>query len=207
MATASWNVQGNYYETCSCDYVCPCVPFRMANKPTKGTCTFAMGFQIERGSFNGASLDGIGFIVLGLTPAEMGSGNWSVGLVIDERASDAQRDAIAAIASGQAGGPMAALSGLVTNFLGIERAAIQFTRDGVKWSVKAGKFVDMAATGVMGIDPSATEPIHLDNTGHPANTRFALANASKSHVHALGMNWDDTTGRNNGQYAPFNWRS
>ena len=43
----------------------------------------------------------------------MGKGDWSVGLIADERASTEQRDAITAIASGSAGGPMAALSGLL----------------------------------------------------------------------------------------------
>ena len=153
------------------------------------------------------SLDGLGFIVLGLTPEAMGKGNWSVGVIADERASAEQRDAITAIASGGAGGPMSALSGLVGKFLGVESAPIRFDRDGVKWSVKAAGLVDMAAEGAKGINPNATEPLHLDNTGHPAADRFALAHASKSHVHALGLAWDDATGKNNGQYAPFSWRS
>src|SRR5258705_76240 len=97
MTSTSWNVKGQYYETCSCDFVCPCVPGQMAVKPTKGSCTFAMAFQIERGSFGTVSLDGLGFIVLGLTPEAMGKGNWSVGLVTDERASTEQREAITAI--------------------------------------------------------------------------------------------------------------
>ena len=165
-----------------------------------------MAFQIERGSFGATRLDGLGFIVLGFTPGAMGNGNWLVGLVADERASAEQRDAITAIASGAAGGPMAALSGLVGTFLGVEPAPITFDRSGASWSVKAASFVNMAASGVMGLDPAATEPLHLDNTGHPAANRFALARASKSHVNALGLKWDDLTGTNNGQYAPFSWQ-
>jgi hypothetical protein len=207
MATPSWQIKGNYYETCSCDFVCPCVPAHMTVRPTKGSCTFAMAYQIERGKYGDVSLDGLGFIVLGLTPEEMAKGNWSVGVIADERASAAQREAITAIASGSAGGPMAALSGLVGKFLGVESAPIRFERDGVKWSIKASNKVDMAAEGVKGLNPDATEPMYLDNTGHPAANRFALARASKSHVHALGLAWDDTTGLNNGQYAPFSWRS
>ena len=49
MATPSWNVSGQYYETCSCDFVCPCITGQMTVKPTQGTCTVARGFQIERG--------------------------------------------------------------------------------------------------------------------------------------------------------------
>jgi len=207
MATPSWRVSGQYYETCSCDFVCPCVSGQMAVRPSKGTCTFAMGFQIERGSYGAVALDGLGFIVLGWTPEAMGKGNWSVGLVADDRASAEQREAITAIASGAAGGPMAALSGLIGKFLGVESAPLRFERTGVSWSVKASTLVDMAAAGAMGLNPDATEPLQLDNTGHPAANRFTLARASNSHVHALGLSWDDGTGTNNGQYAPFSWQS
>jgi hypothetical protein len=204
--TTSWNVQGQYYETCSCDFICPCLPAQLAANPTKESCTFAMAFQIERGTFGTVALDGLGFIVLGFTPGAMGNGNWSVGLVIDERASAEQRVAITAIACGAAGGPMAALAGLIGTFLGHQSAPIVFERSGVKWSVKASSFVDMAAQGAMGLNPGAMEPLHLENTGHPAADRFALAHAVKSHVNALGLSWDDISGTNNGQYAPFAWQ-
>jgi hypothetical protein len=207
MATESWQVKGQYYETCSCDFVCPCITGQMAVEPSKGSCTFAMAFQIDSGNYGGLSLDGLGFIVLGFTPEAMGKGNWSVGVIADERASSEQRDAIAAIASGAAGGPMAGLSGLVGTALGVESAPISFERSGVKWSVKAANSVDMAAEGAMGISPDAVEPLSLANTGHPAADRITLAHASRSHVHALGLEWDDVSGTNNGQYAPFSWRS
>ena len=206
MATPSWQASGQYYETCSCDFVCPCLPGKMAVKPTKGSCTFAMAFQIERGKYGTVTLDGLGFIVLGLTPEAMGNGNWSVGVIADERATGEQREAIGAIASGSAGGPMAALSALVGKFLGVEPAPIRFERSGPKWSVTAAKFLDMAAQGAFGVNPEAKEPLYLENTGHPAADRFALANAVKSHVDALGLSWHDTSGKNNGQYAPFSWK-
>ena len=207
MPAPSWMASGQYYETCSCDFVCPCVPSQMSANPTRGSCTFVMAYQIERGRYGDVSLDGLGFIVVCLTPEAMAKGNWSVGVIADERASVEQRDAITAIASGSAGGPMAALGGLVGKFLGVESAPIRFERSGAKWSVTAAKLVDMAAEGAMGLDPNATEPLSLDNTGHPAANRFALAHALKSHVDALGLKWSDTSGKNNGQYAPFNWRS
>jgi len=75
----------------------------------------------------------------------------------------------------------------------------------LNWSLKASGFVDMAAQGVRGINPNSSEPIHLDNTGHPAADRFALARASNSRVQALGLAWEDLSGKNNGQYAPFSW--
>ena len=182
MAAPSWNISGQYFETCSCDYLCPCILGQMAVRPTKGSCTFAMAMQVERGTFGSVPLGGVTFIVLGYTPEEMVKGNWSVGLVVDERATAGK-------------------------FLGVETAPITFERSGNKGSVKAGALVDMAAEGAMGIDPSVTEPLFIDHTGHPVSSRLSLARASKSHVTVLGLTWDDDSGKNNGHFAPFNWRS
>jgi hypothetical protein len=206
MTAPSWTVTGQYYDTCSCDYLCPCLLHQLAAEPTKGTCTFVMAFQIDNGTFGSESLNGLGFIVLAVAPEAMVKGNWSVGVIVEERATPAQRDAITSIASGSAGGPMAAVSGLVGQFLGVESAPIQFERDGAKWSVTAASFVDIAAQAA-GINPEAAEPLHLDHTGHPAADRIALARGLKSHVDALGLSWNDTSGKNHGQYAPFNWSS
>jgi len=166
-----------------------------------------MAFQIDGGRYGSVSLDNLGFIVLGYTPEEMGKGNWSVGLITDERASLEQQEAITAIASGAAGGPISALSDLIGKWLGVESAPICFDRNGASWSIKASTLVEMAAEGAKGINPNATEPLYLEKTGHPAADRVALARASKSHVNALGLVWSDASGKNNGQYAPFSWRS
>jgi len=206
MATPSWHVRGQYYETCNCDFVCPCVPWQLSIQPTKGACIFAMAFQIEEGRYGRVGLDGLGFIIGGGTPAEMGKGNWSVGVVVDERATGEQKDAIAGIASGAAGGPMAALSGLVGTLLGIESSAIEFTRSGPSWSVKAAPRVQMSAAGAVGLNPAAA-PMQLTHTGHPAADTFSLARATDSHVSVFGVSWNDTSGRNNGQYAPFSWQN
>jgi len=69
----------------------------------------------------------------------------------------------------------------------------------------ASAFVDMAAEGAKGLNPDAE--MRLENTGHPAASSFTLAHASRSHVHAFGLAWDDVSGKNNGQYAPFSWKS
>ena len=206
MAASAWHVEGQYYENCSCDYVCPCVPGQMMVKPSQGWCTFAMAFRIDRGTYGDLSLDGLGFMILGHTPEDMGKGNWSVGVIVDERASPAQRDAITGIASGSAGGPMAALGGLVGKFLGVESAPIVFDRKGEGWSANAGTAAHIAGEGARGLDPNAP-PLQLTNTGHPAANAFFLAHAHDSRVAALGLSWSDAGGKNNAQYAPFSWRA
>jgi hypothetical protein len=206
MATPKWQVEGQYYENCNCDFICPCVPGQMQVRPTEGSCTFAMAFQIERGRFGDVPLDGLGFVVVGYTPEEMAKGNWSVAMVVDERATAAQREAIVGIGSGGAGGPMAALGGLVGKFLGAEPAPIAFRRDGVSWSVQAANKVRIEGKGASGLNPQSP-PLQLAHTGHPAADTFSLAHAANSHVALLGLGWDDASGRNNAQYAPFSWRS
>jgi hypothetical protein len=165
-----------------------------------------MVFQVERGNSDGLRLDGLSFAVIGNTPDVMGKGNWSVGLILDERASTDQQKALTAIASGQAGGPPAILAGVVGKFLGVETRPISFQKNGLRRSVSIPNALEQTCEGVASAaDPS--QPLYIDNTLHPANTRLALARATASHLHALGLNWDDTSGENNGHFAPFDWRS
>ena len=166
-----------------------------------------MAFQVEHGQFGHVSLEDLGFIVVARAPEAMGKGNWHVGVVIDARASDEQREAIRSIASGAAGGPMSLLSAFFGKFLGMVPATIQFDRRGQLWTVRASHHVKLCGAGAMSIDPNIAEPMQMDHGGHPAADRITLAYASESHVHALGLSWDDISGRNNARYAPFAWRS
>jgi hypothetical protein len=165
-----------------------------------------MVFNIEKGNSDAVKLDGLTFAVIGHAPEVMGKGNWSVGLIIDERASAEQKQAITTIASGQAGGPPAILTGVVGKLLGVESRPIQYKKNGLKRSVSIPKMLEQSCEGVASVaDPS--QPLYIDNTMHPANSRLALAHATESHLHAFGLDWDDSTGNNNGHFAPFSWRS
>jgi hypothetical protein len=204
MAGDGWTIEGQYFETCNCEYLCPCLSSNMAAKPDEGDCAVALAFRIDRGSKGGVALDGLAFIVVARTEGAMIDGGWTVGLVVDERASREQADAILAIASGQAGGPMAAVAPLIGSFAGVERRPVRFEADGLRYSVTAGELVDQACEGVP--SPIADgEPLVLDNTLHPANPRLALAKATRSRFDAFGISWDDGSGTRNGHFAPFRW--
>ena len=200
----AWQINGEYFETCSCDYLCPCIPSNLAGRPTEGWCVFAFVQHIDQGRYDNVQLDGLNFVVIGRTPEEMGKGNWTVGVITDERASPEQQQAIVTIASGQAGGPMAALSGLIGTFAGVEARPIRFEKDGLRRAASIPEMLDQALEGMTGANGS--EPIHLDNVPHPVNTRLALAHGTRSHVHAFGIDWDNASGKNNGHFAPFDWR-
>jgi hypothetical protein len=205
MANLSWQISGEYFEACSCDSVCPCPTSGLAARPTKGSCDVGLIFHVERGRYGSTTLDGLNFAVLAHTPGPMIQGNWTVGLVLDERASAQQREALTTIASGQGGGPMAALGPLIGTFAGTEAKPIRIESSGMRRSVSIPGMLDLAVDGIPGANQG--EPIYFDNVGHPAASRLALAKASRSHLHGFGINWDDTSGRNNGHFAPFSWKS
>ena len=200
----TWRIEGQYMETCNCTYLCPCLGSNLTAKPTEGDCKAAFAFRIDKGEKDGTRLDGLAFVVLLHAPGVMADGGITVGLVVDERASEAQTEAIGAIASGAAGGPMAILAPLVAKIAGIEKRPIAFTKDGMKVSVKAGELVEQACEGMPG-PARPGEPIYLDNTCHPANPRVALAKAEHTRFHAFGIDWEDSSGTKNGHFAPFAW--
>jgi hypothetical protein len=201
---AGWRVEGQYMETCNCTYLCPCIGSNLTARPTEGDCKAAIAMRIDKGEKDGVKLDGLSFIVLMHSPKAMAEGNITVGLIIDERATDKQAEAISAIATGAAGGPMAALGPLVGRVAGVEKRPISFGMDGLTRTVKAGELIDQACEGVPG-PARPGEPIYLDNTCHPVNPRLALAKATRSSFHAFGINWDDSSGTRNGHFAPFAW--
>jgi hypothetical protein len=201
---AKWRIEGEYMETCNCTFLCPCLSSNLAARPSEGDCKAALALRIATGEKDGVKLDGVSFIVLLHSPGAMAEGNMTVGLIVDERASDAQVKAIADIATGAAGGPMAALAPLVGKVAGVQKRPIRFESDGMKISVTAGDLIDQAIEGVAG-PARPGEPIYLDNTGHPANSRVALAKATKSRFDAFGIRWDDSSGTRNGHFAPFAW--
>ena len=160
--------------------------------------------RIDQGTKDGVALDGLSFIVMLHSPGPMGEGNMTVGLIIDETASDQQVEAITAIATGASGGPMAALGPLVGQIAGIERRPIEFEIDGLSRSVRAGDLVDQACEGL----PSAVkegEAVGIDNVLHPVNNRLSLAKATRSLMNVFGIKWNDSTGTRNGHFAPFSW--
>jgi len=201
---ASWTIEGDYMETCNCLLLCPCISSNMQAEPTEKDCKAALAMRITKGEKDGIKLDGLSFVVLLHSPGPMIAGNIKVGLIIDEKANDAQAQAIQAIASGAAGGPMANLAPLVSEIAGIERRRIEFSGKGMNFKVRAGNLVEQEIEGIASM-ADASQPLFIDNTAHPANKRLALAKAVKSVFNAFGITWKDSTGTRNGHFAPFSW--
>ncbi|HET7362273.1 MAG TPA: DUF1326 domain-containing protein [Burkholderiales bacterium] len=201
---AGWRIEGQYMESCNCTFLCPCIGSNLTARPSEGDCKAAIAMRIDKGEKDGVKLEGLCFIVLLRSPGAMAEGNMTVGLIVDQRASDAQVKAIADIATGAAGGPMAALAPLVGTVAGVEKRPIRFEKDGMLFRVTAGELIDQSIEGVPG-PARPGEPIYLDNTCHPVNSRLALAKATRSKFDAFGIRWNDSSGTRNGHFAPFAW--
>lgn len=201
---ANWKVSGEYMETCNCTMLCPCITSNLTAVPTEGDCKAAVALRIDKGEKDGVKLDGVSFIVFMYAPGAMGAGNMTVGLIVDDAASDQQVEAIGAIATGAAGGPMAALAPLVGRVAGVERRPIRFTADGLNRAVLAGDLVDQACEGVA----SAVAPgqaLVITNTAHPVNSSLSVAKAIRSKFKLFGFDWNDSSGTRNAHFAPFAW--
>jgi hypothetical protein len=93
-----WHIEGRYLEYCSCDLGCPCES--MAD-PTQGYCTGAVGFSIDKRHCDGEKLDGLKVIGTFYFPRAIHDGEGVFQPIIDERADEAQRDALFYILSGE----------------------------------------------------------------------------------------------------------
>ena len=146
MATA-WRLSGDYFENCSCSVVCPCLISpkpQLTSKPTQGVCDVPLAFHINNGQYGDVRLDGLNVVVVVHTPGPMGEGNWTAAAYIDERADDKQTEALGAIFTGAAGGPMAVLAPLIATNLGAKKVPIKYQVDGKKRSAEIPGVLQMA---------------------------------------------------------------
>lgn len=199
-----WQIAGDYFENCNCDVVCPCLFSTgppLSAKPTQGPCEVALAFHIDRGNYSGVRLDGLNVVVVMRTPGPMGEGNWSVGAYIDERGDAPQREALQAIFTGAAGGPVAAFGPLISTVLGIKAVPISWHKEGKRRSVEVPGVMRLAVHAAPSLDPE--NEIWALNA-HPFSPQLALAVGDPGSTFAdYGMHWDNSG--KNGHYASINW--
>ncbi len=190
-----------YFENCNCEWVCPCTVTSFAAPATQDRCQVVLVYHVDRGSVDGVDVSDLSVAVVADTPRMMTEGNWNLGLILDDQASQQQADALAGVFSGQAGGPMAALAPLIGSILGVERAPIEFRDDGGRHSVRIGDGVAIEVEDF--VAEGQTEPTRLQGVSHPSNTTVTVARPVSSRIAAFGM-----TFHNEGRSAfsaPFRW--
>ena len=133
----SWKLEGTYFETCSCEVICPCTA-SLAFGASYDRCKVVLVFHVVDGDVAGTDVSGLTVAAVADTPKVMSEGGWRLGVIIDADASDAQAEQLGAVFSGALGGPMQALGPLVGENLGLERLPIEVREDGIRHSVKIG---------------------------------------------------------------------
>ena len=101
MAAILWRIKGEEAGGCNCAWGCPC---QFNALPTHGRCEGFITIVIAEGHFAKVQLDGVRFAVAFSFPGAIHEGNGTFQLIVDERATPEQRDAIVAITSGAHGG-------------------------------------------------------------------------------------------------------
>lgn len=197
----SWKLEGTYFENCNCTWVCPCSVSSLTAPSTGDRCQVVLVYHVDSGEVDGTDVSGLTFAIVADTPKQMTDGNWNLGLIIDEAASDEQHQKLAGAASGQMGGPPAALGPLIGKVLGVEKAPIDYSNDGLKHRVRIGDDIEIAVEDWVpqGLD----RPTKLDGVFHPSGSVITIAKPTSTRIKAFGMEF-----HNEGRSAfsgPFNW--
>jgi hypothetical protein len=197
----AWRLEGKYFESCSCDAVCPCTWSGFVAKATLDRCRALLAYHVQSGEIDGVDVSGLTFALFLDTPPVMAEGNWRVGVFLDDAATDGQAELLGGVLSGQMGGPPAMLAPLIGELLGIERARVEFSEDGRGHHIRIGDGIHVDVEDYVAIDGG--DPVRLENVAHPSTTTLTVAPATSVALSTFGLDW----GREgqSGFSAPFAW--
>jgi hypothetical protein len=201
-SSVAWSIEGRYFENCSCEVVCPCaVSFPLGADYDR--CRLAFVFHVDSGDVEGVDVSGLTLVIVGDAPKDMLQGDWRVGVLIDDSASDDQVEKLGAVFSGALGGPMAAVSGLIGEQLGAERIPIEFSSHHGRHTLK----VDGEQVSVEDVVPSGAEvgePARLTGLTYPISSELAIAKSTEdSGISAFGITFGG--GGRSGFSSRFSW--
>lgn len=120
----SYELEGQLLEVCTCKILCPC--WVGEDPDGDGTCKSINSWHIEKGTIDGVDVAMLTIAGVNNIPGNVLAGNWKVIYFVDEKATQAQHDAILRVWTGQAGGPLKDLAGLYGEIVAVEKAPIRF---------------------------------------------------------------------------------
>ena len=195
-----WDVSGSYFEACNCEVACPCV---FLSPPTTGECGALLAWHIDKGHSGAVSLDGLNVALAVHSPGHMMKVKWEVALYLDEKATQAQRDALTQIFAGQAGGEPAALGPLIGKVLGVRAVRIDYEAHGKRRRLQIPTVAEMEIAAIEG---QGGKDVTLDKVPFiaVANQTTVVAKSKQLSYHDHGLNWEVT--EKNGFYCPFSFK-
>jgi hypothetical protein len=181
MTDVKWTIHAREFVNCNCAYGCPC---QFNALPTHGNCEAVAAMQIDKGHHGGTPLDGLRFVGIFRWPGAIHQGKGEAAVVIDERASPAQREALLRILTGQDTEPGATIFQVFSTTL--EKlhepifAAIDFEVD---IDARTGRVV------VAGVTEGRGEPIKNPVTGAAHRARIDIPNGFEYSIAEMGRGW------------------
>jgi hypothetical protein len=122
----AWRISGTYVAGCTCHLLCPC-PVDAPPTSDDGQCHGVGVFSIADGNLDDTDLSGVNLCLVNLFPSNLTSGNWKLGIVVDEGASEEQANALERIVKGEEGGVFEQFAALTDEWLGMERGPVTFS--------------------------------------------------------------------------------
>lgn len=186
MAHVDWKIKARSFVNCNCAYGCSC---QFNALPTYGDCRAVDGSQIDEGHFGETRLDGLraGMVVSWPGPIHHGDGVMQV--IIDERANDAQRQALVKILHGEETEPGATKWAVLAT-------TMRKVHDPIYSEIKLEIDVDArrASFVVPGLIESRGEPINNPVTGDEHRARIDLPHGFEYSIAEMGSGTSKLTG-------------
>ncbi|MBI2505373.1 MAG: DUF1326 domain-containing protein [Candidatus Latescibacteria bacterium] len=195
-----WHINGTWIEACNCDFGCPC---NFDGFPTRGNCEGTVAFNVDSGRHGDTALDGLTAVVAVRWPKAIHDGNGKAAVFIDQRATDAQRQALVRILTAQDGGmPWEILATTLSEIVGPHFVPISLDVQGTR-----------SRFAVDGVEVQL-EPFKNPVTGDEADVHTVLpkgfifrdghvCKSAKNVASTGGLNFD-WTGKN-AYYAKIEW--
>jgi hypothetical protein len=196
----AWTLKGRYAETCSCELMCPC-NLTFDHGATYDYCRATLAFDITEGEIDGTDVGGLKVVAIIDTPKVMTEGNWRLGVLLDENASEEQGDKLARVFTGQLGGPMAGIAPLVGEVAGVERARIEMQHADTRHSVRAGDGIAFEIEDIVPFGVEDGTPVRFQNMFHPVASDLVMAEARSSDINAFGIEYRGRTGVSHPAFA------
>ncbi|PRY22571.1 hypothetical protein CLV78_106111 [Aliiruegeria haliotis] len=181
-----WEIHGQELANCNCDGGCPC---QFMSLPTQGNCQAAAAFRFDSGRHGDVDLGGTKAAMVLSWPGPIHEGDGTMQIIIDESASEAQRDALYRIMTGEDTNDMATMwwvfaamspNKLKTLYRPID---LQIDMEG-----RTGKCV------VPGVFETEAEPLRNPVTGDPHRARINLPHGFEYRVAEIAKGSTRTSG-------------
>jgi hypothetical protein len=194
-----FQIEGDYFESCTCRVSCPCIFLAPA---TTDACDVFFAWHISRGEMDDTRLNDLNVALAVHSPKQMTDGAWKAAIYIDERADPQQAKCLGAIFSGQAGGHLANVAPLIGTVTGVHSAPIRFVKRNGSRTVTVGDVLKLDVEEIKGMD--GVNPIVISNPLLGAVTQ-PLRQAKSAALSYRG-DWTAEAGESNGFITEFNYK-